>query len=68
MTTDPSLSCQMPILSLVSSPYSLDWGQDVFIKVIAYNLYGASDISDAGNGAIIITNPDALLNFVEDYS
>jgi hypothetical protein len=68
MTTDTSLTCQMPVLSLISSPYSIEWGSDIYAKVIALNVYGASIASDAGNGAKIITNPDAPLNLAEDYS
>lgn len=41
------------------SPYLVAWGSSVFAKVSARNLYGASlTASDAGNGAVIITNPN----------
>jgi hypothetical protein len=36
--------------------------------VIAKNIYGNSVESDEGNGAIIVTTPDAPINLVEDYS
>lgn len=34
-------------------------------KVIAYNLYGYSANSPVGNGAIILTAPDAPINLLE---
>lgn len=33
--------------------------------MIAYNLYGDSDESEVGNGAIILTNPDAPVGVTE---
>jgi hypothetical protein len=36
--------------------------------VIAINLYGYSDESLVGNGAIILTNPDAPINLAETIS
>lgn len=53
---------------MIAIPYSLPWGADVYAKVIAINIYGMSEISDAGNGAAIITNPDAPVTLAEDYS
>lgn len=35
------------------------WGASIYAKVIAINIVGNSLISDEGNGAIILTNPDA---------
>jgi hypothetical protein len=40
----------------------------VYAKVYAINVYGFSELSLQGNGAAIITYPDAPVNFVEDYS
>jgi hypothetical protein len=53
---------------LRTNPYSLEWGSSIFVKVIATNLYGDSQESDEGNGAIITTTPDQPTNLVEDYS
>jgi hypothetical protein len=47
---------------LINSPFSIQWGSDIYAKVSAINLYGSSTESDAGNGAIILTNPDAPLS------
>jgi hypothetical protein len=36
--------------------------------VIAINLYGESAVSNEGNGAVIVTTPDAPINLVENVS
>lgn len=59
-----SLSCQVPFTSLRTTPFSLQWGSSLYAKVTAVNAYGNSVESTEGNGAIILTNPDAPLNFV----
>jgi hypothetical protein len=41
------------------------WGSSIYAKVIAHNIYGASATSIVGNGAVILTNPDAPLNLAE---
>lgn len=51
-----------------TTPYSLAWGADVYAKVVAINKYGMSAESAVGNGAKIITNPDAPTLFVENYA
>jgi hypothetical protein len=38
----------------------------VFAKVVAYNSYGFSPQSSIGNGAIILTNPDAPVSLAEN--
>ena len=53
---------------LRSSPFNLDWGTSVYMKVFASNSYGDSEISLAGNGAVITTTPDAPINLVENTS
>ena len=35
---------------------------------MAINIYGLSEESAVGNGAVIITSPDAPVSFAEDYS
>jgi hypothetical protein len=59
-------SCQVPISALVASPYSLPWGSSVLAEVQAYNAYGDSYFSPTGNGAIILTLPDAPVNLSID--
>ena len=49
-------------------PYSVAWGQSIYAKVSAINAYGSSTYSEEGNGGIIITNPDAPRDIVEDIT
>jgi hypothetical protein len=60
--------CTIPLSELIASIYNLDWGSEINAKVIAFNLYGDSTESDVGNGAIILTNPDAPVNLIEVYA
>jgi hypothetical protein len=68
-TTDANIlanaKCTVPIAQLVAWPYSLPWGSSVFAKVVAYNGNGDSLISDAGNGAVILTYPDVPTSLTE---
>ena len=54
--------CLIPISVLRASPYLLAWGSGIYAKVTAINTYGNSAESSLGNGAIILTNPDAPLD------
>jgi hypothetical protein len=54
-----SLSCSVPISALIVAPYSLAWGSSIYATVSAINVVGTSVPSTEGNGAVIITNPDA---------
>jgi hypothetical protein len=60
-----SLSCSIPIANLITNPFSLPWGSSVYAKITATNAYGNSEESDSGNGAIILTEPDAPINLVD---
>jgi hypothetical protein len=51
--------CSVLISDLIVAPYHLAWGSSVYAKVEAINLIGTSVISTSGNGAIILTVPDA---------
>lgn len=46
----------------------MPWGASIYFKVIATNFYGSSAESDPVNGAIILTNPDAPKDIIENYS
>jgi hypothetical protein len=46
-------------------PFSLIAGDSVFVKVIATNSKGPSVDSDSGNGALILTKPDAPISLAE---
>jgi len=58
------LSCSVPISALITTPFSLPWGSSIWARVTAINAYGSSRQSLAGNGAIILTIPDAPLSFI----
>lgn len=60
--------CTVPLATLTSAPYSLSFGDSIYAKVIATNVKGDSIESDEGNGAIIITVPDAPINLAEDIT
>ena len=60
------MSCSIPVSVLRSSPYSLTWGSSVYAMITATNVKGNSAQSSAGNGAIILTVPDAPLNLVDN--
>ena len=66
MSASTATTCNVPVSSLRTSPYSLQWGSSVYAKVFATNIYGNSLVSDEGNGAIITTSPDRPLNLAED--
>ena len=59
-------SCNIQISTLRSSPYLLPWGSSVFARIIATNNIGNSLPSIAGNGAVILTYPDAPYNLVNN--
>jgi hypothetical protein len=48
-------------------PFMLSWGSSVYARIIASNYLGSSEISEEGNGAIILTFPDAPINLSENF-
>ena len=60
-----SASCSVQVTSLKNPPFSLPWGSSVFVKVVAFNIYGDSLTSDVGNGAVIITYADPPVSLIE---
>lgn len=54
-----SASCSVPIATLRASSFQLPWGSSVWARVNAFNKYGYSFNSAQGNGAVILTVPDA---------
>ena len=52
--TISSRECTIPLSVLTAAPYSLTLGDSVYAKIVAYNFYGDSTISDAANGAIVL--------------
>jgi hypothetical protein len=57
--------CSIPISVLIATPFSLDWGSNVYAKVIGYNIYGDSAMSQPGYEAIILTVPDSPISLTE---
>lgn len=60
--------CHIPVSVLMASPFNYVWGQSISARLSASNIYGSSQVSDLGNGAILLTNPDSPLNFQENIS
>lgn len=60
-----ALQCTIPVAVFKTAPFDLPWGSSVFAKVEASNSQGTSVESNPGNGASIITTPDAPVNLVE---
>jgi hypothetical protein len=54
--------CTVPIATVRAAPFSQPWGASIYAKVIATNIYGDSTTSSTGNGAVILTSPDAPIN------
>lgn len=52
----------------MSTPFDLQWGDHIWAKVVATNDYGDSIESAPGDGAVLMTNPDAPINLAEDVS
>jgi hypothetical protein len=66
MSASTATTCIIPINALRASPFLLEWGSSVYSKIVAYNLYGSSLESSAGNGAVITTTPDAPISLAEN--
>ena len=46
----------------MAQPFSWPWGSSIYAQLSAINVYGTSTTSAVGNGALILTFPDAPLN------
>jgi hypothetical protein len=60
------LTCSVPIATLIIDPYNEPWGASIYATVSAINIVGTSTASPEGNGAIILTNPDAPTTLAND--
>lgn len=58
--------CLIPVAIFKNEPFNHPWGASIFAKVQATNIKGASEISDEGNGAVIIYAPDPPTDVRED--
>ncbi len=68
MRSSNAVKCTIPVTTLRAAPFTLEWGDHVFAKVFATIIYGNSEVSLAGNGAMITTNPDRPINLREVYA
>lgn len=50
--------CTIPSIVLHEAPYNLPWASSIYVKVLATNIYGSSEQTEAGNGGIIYALPD----------
>jgi len=50
------------VANLRLNPFIIQWGSSIYARIVATNFYGSSKASDAGNGAVILTYPDAPTN------
>ena len=60
-------SCMVPVSTLRNKPFEIEWATSVWATVQAHNSYGSSGVSEQGNGAIIVTIPDAPVNLRNDF-
>jgi hypothetical protein len=60
--------CTVPITTLITSPYSLNTCDGVYVKISATNAKGTSSTSNEGNGGQIISAPDAPVSLTENDS
>lgn len=58
--------CSIPSIVLHEAPFNLPWASSIYVKVLATNLYGSSEQSEAGNGGIIYALPDPPINLTEN--
>jgi len=58
----------VPASAINGSPFLMAWGSSVYAKVSATNSYGTSTYSLAGNGAIIVTVPDAPVSVANNMA
>jgi len=56
---DLALECTADNYLLYEAPFNLPWGTSVYAKVLAINARGESQLSQEGNGALLLRAPDA---------
>lgn len=60
--------CAVALDTLTASPFDLQLGNSIYVKVVAYNYYGDSSASPAGNGGVLVLVPDAPISLTNDPS
>lgn len=60
--------CTIPVATLLASPFNHVYGNSIYATVTATNSFGDSGVSPVGNGGVLITKPDQVINVAEDQS
>jgi hypothetical protein len=63
-----ALSCTVSLDTLTAAPFNLEQENSVWVKVIAGNVFGDSQLSLTGNGATVYLIPAAPANFKNDLA
>lgn len=58
--------CIVPLATLLEPPYELEFEDSIYARLSATNLFGTSEMSNSGNGAIMKVVPDAPINLVKN--
>lgn len=58
----------MPSNTFVSSLYGLAWGEEVYAKIVAYNIYGNSAESVLSNPTVLMADSDVPINLQENIA
>jgi len=58
--------CHVALDTLIVPPWSLTLNEEVWVKVIAYNVYGDSPFSEPGNNGLVKLIPDAPIELLND--
>lgn len=61
-------NCTVPLATLTTSPFNLNRGDSIIVKVLATNFYGSSIMSIQGNGAMVVLIPDAPLSLQDNIA
>ena len=60
--------CTIPLLTLQAPTFLLELGDSIFATVTATNVYGESNPSTEGNGAIVLTVPYKPVGLATDIT
>jgi hypothetical protein len=51
---------------MISAPYNLEYGDNIYAKLLATNIFGDSPVSNSGGGATVVVVPDAPIDLIKD--
>jgi hypothetical protein len=63
-----STQCAVALKTLQGEPFNLNVGYSIYIKILAQNEYGDSEISEPGNGAVMVSVPDPPFLVMNDVT